>query len=388
MASSKVLEQRADEYTMQTGKNGYMASALAKLNMLDLYFNNEYDTLFYEGELKQHFCTEKLESFKAALPERDDFWRNLLTHQLPAKHTSHPDFRERWEKFGCPAYTVQTEDDDPAYEEEKKAFLSMSDAMVVKAVQEKYDEAQKEYYLKPLEEVQRYEKTAAEGKEYPVYEMPRVLDALNALLRNDELLSLCDKTVARAANDSEAAYARFLRGRVLLRRYDKRGIEDLYAASDGNHNFEEAALDSIGQFCLLMGLQEELEEYRRRALVIGQQRLDDKVEEIGSLQAKDRLSVEDRLPEEQQQKNIAFIREVCGENLKVLYQLKKIINEDFCSTVYVVGFYPEIPAEQIDEAIGRIFRYLDALNWQYSLFELGAQTEAFLKKIPGARVQL
>ena len=78
----------------------------------------------------------------------------------------------------------------------------------------------------------------------------------------------------------------------MLRQYDARGVDMIYHAIDNNHNFLEDGLMQIGEYFCKIGDEENLAEYRRRAVEYAQKDKDE-YSETGYLSPKDQLSADD-----------------------------------------------------------------------------------------------
>lgn len=145
-------------------------------------------------------------------------------------------------------------------------------------------------------------------------------------------------------------------------------MEDLYTAIAGNSNFIEEAMDQIGSFCCLMGLEKELEEYRGKALELAQ-RQKDEFSGLDMLTRRDNLSQE-HLPEGMLEGILAYIGSISQDSIEKIFLVRKTITDQFFTSAFVIRFRPETPEDTKREVLHKIFRYLDtSTDWQFSLFD-------------------
>jgi hypothetical protein len=74
--------------------------------------------------------------------------------------------------------------------------------------------------------------------------------------------------------------------------------------------------------------------------------------------------------------------------IREIYLVRKVISEDFFSSVFVINFEYGAPQEAMRRAYEAIFNYLDAypVDWQFSLFLYDRETEAAVKRVEGSLV--
>ena len=219
------------------------------------------------------------------------------------------------------------------------------------------------------------------GKNPPAEEARPLIEALNMLCMYDELEALCDALIAETENKFALPYAYMSKGKLLLMRYDKSGIDYMYKAMDDNHNYIEWGLDEIGEFCCMMGLADELEEYRRKAVEYAQAK-EDKYDGAGELSASDNV-VQSDMPAELLEEIISFIRDADEkEQVRAVYLVKKIITEDFSSDVFMLVFRVDYDGEACTKLYREVFDFLDThpSDKQFSLFVYDSSYNAVLKK--------
>ena len=172
------------------------------------------------------------------------------------------------------------------------------------------------------------------------------------------------------------------KGMIMLDRYDKGGIEHLYEAIEINHNYAEQGSEAIGEFCCIMGLEEELEEYRERALDYGQREID-QYSKANQLTSADTL-VPDDMPKDMLEDILGYIKAAdTGKDVLRVYLVKKIITEEYSPSVFVLQFKAEAEEERTFEVMDKVFNHLDTRpeNWEFSLFYYDAQTAPAVAKV-------
>lgn len=366
-------EQAADQYAISHGNAAAFASGLAKTYMYNLFEDNESDYLiryFSHPTVPVHQLSDEMQLFKNYAMEHKDFWLDLISNELPAQIDSHPTFGQRMQTAGNPSFDIDFSvmDAKDPYALELKKLLANADEQIYEMNRDSYAATHEENWVKPLKVIEKFEKDLASGKKFSTLEMRPVLDACVMAMEYEKLEKYCRMCINQAATRNEAAHASFLLGTSLLKHYDKAGLPYLYAAADENHNYTEEAYDMIGKFCLLMNLPEELAEYRSRSIKAEQEVIDLDIDELSYIRRSDKLSKEEILPKEQQEKNIAHIKAVCEGHLLHLYQIHKEINAQSSFTAYVLQFKPDTSEDDMDECYEHVFQYLDNEEAQYSLF--------------------
>ena len=377
-ATSVIKEQRADAYALSRGNPSAMLSGLAKLQMMDLYTSYEvaHQIDYYAGETcPKDVTVRELDNFRRVFQEKKDFWMEILLHQLPPQVGSHPTLPQRIQALGNPEFHVSLSVSDPAYAAEQDQFVALTDRLIYDDLHTSYDQAHQENWVAPWQTIHRFEAEEAAGTVHTPLEMRPVLDACYMTGAYDKLENYCNLTIQRAEGDHDAAHAHFLLGRQLLCQYNADGIDHLYAAADANNNYCDEAFELISNFCLLMGLQDRLEEYREHHDAVLQRQWDQNELDTGSIGKKNQLSVETQLPQTRQQENIDFILG-CGKDvLRGLYQVHKQLSANYFSTVYVLDFQDHATLDQRYAVHQKVFEYLDTLPEQYTLVhsdELGS----------------
>lgn len=388
--SSEIMEQRADEMVKNHGHPYTFMSALAKIVLFD-FFDDQIDEYmtesFYASELpRTNQCSMIYDSFLKILEEKKEFWIGRLAIELPHLVDTHPTFRQRHEAMGNCGFDVEIRRKETPYCKECQKAISYIDKEMYDRISKEYESERKEYYLKPLSIVKEWEKS---DQKLPAEEMAPIVNAYASLGRFDEAEAICDQIIKNTENIYATAQALFFKGSRMLKREEKEGISLIYRAIEINKNYINEGMNEVGRFCCKMGYQEELEEYRSKLMELAQQQMD-LYDKAGELSKADHLEKEcfpdDRLP-----KMLDFMVGIGEGMINRIFLVRKIINKDYFSSVFLIDFEKETDEEKQNEVMGKIFNYLDTYpdGWQYSLFlydKNDKQIEKKLKKVPGSCV--
>lgn len=383
-ATSVFKETNADSEMAKHVSAEIAASALAKLNYDDKY-NLECsikDTVpDYAAESPDpNYLRNSIQKFKDAIKERHEFWDELLMKEILSNNATHPTLKMRLEALGMTEVKIVEDNSEKEYLDEVDAALDFADKILYRS-QDQYDAERKEIYLDPLERVMKWEER---GMPVIAEEYADVISDLNQLGRHSEAEALCDRAIEEL-DETASQHAYFIKGISMLRRYDKNGTDLIYHAIENNHNYLEHGLHEIGGFFCMMGMEEELLEYRKRAQELAQ--LDkDEYSETGFISKNDKL-VRDDMPEEMLRDILDYIHSVDEDIIHKVYLVKKVITETFFSSVFVIHFYGGTD-EQRHGIMHKIFRYLDTYpsERQFSLFDYFDHPDINYNKIEGSLV--
>lgn len=377
-ASSLLHEEKADAQIEKTGDAFSGSSGLAKIAMYELYqFEKSvlYPQPFFESpQTPTDACTKGCMQFRGAIEKRKDFWLTLLFQELPPRLSTHPTFRQRWEALGKPQFSVDLPQENTPYFTEVLKAAKKTDDTLYALNKDEYAEMRKEEYLDPLATVQAYEQ---EKKELSAEESRPIIEAYMQLNRFDEMQEICESVISRAKNDTEAAHAYFALGAVLLMRYDKRGAQYIQKAIAANQNYAETGFDFIGPFYARMGMDQELQEYRKQVEAF-LHNLEER-EAISELKVKDNLHPVELTDSRRAQ--IAYIAELGGEVLEKIYLVRKEISDSTYTYAYILRFSENTDETERDKIETAVFNYLDTEDDQYSLFTYDNGYERIFKTV-------
>lgn len=380
-AASISTEQAADRAMARMPEAA--ASSLLKLKYFDLYLweaEAKDEKPAYES-VQEDVIREQLADFQKELPARKADWNDLTKREIEARNATHPTIWSRIQALGLnelpeAAFPAQGE-----YGAECEKAIVYMDEQLTEFTRLHFEEEHRIQYLEPKKDVEAWE---AAGCPVVAEEYADVVNALHLLGRNSDGIALCNRAIGEL-QPIAAAYAYFIRGAWRLRRYDAGGLQDLYTAIELNNNFIDSALDVIGTFCTLTGMQQELETYREKALELAQRQRDE-FSETGRLTRKDNLSTE-HLPEGMLEDILSHIHAVSQDSIDRIYLVHKTISDTFFTSAFVIQFRPQTGEEVQRDVLHQIFCYLDTCSdWQFSLFEYQEIPKGLVERVPDSCV--
>lgn len=375
-------ETAADARAKDLGDNSAMTSALAITAAHDLYiYENPFGKNYFEEEQPpRYFATERAKAYREALAVNAKRWKELLEKELPSRNATHPSFRQRWEALGCCDYDLIPAAHDDAYGAECWAAAALCDQRRTEEDIDAYSELRKEHFLVHLETIEKYE---AAGEIGAPEEMRPVVLAYLSLNMAEKAEALCDAVIENNDSLLATAFSRYWKGYFLLHRYDPIGLDYLYQAIDTNRNYIRSGLDEIGHFCVLMGLEEELEEYRRRAPEYMQTEADWDSDRGITARAKLRP---DELPDTWLERIRDYIIESAGGSISHIYLVRETVGEGCEMSAFILRFADQTADDVIGKTYDRVFRLLDDWpeDWEFSLYIFEPAMEKVLGKIPGS----
>lgn len=387
ITATREIERLADTAILRHGKPVVAASALMKIDFFERLFSYETDDfLYYEteevrGNLLALFC----ERFQSKLAEKEEFWRNLAAVEIEPRSASHPILYTRMEALGVtnPILIDRESTSSDAYRKEAAKVLKAADEKVTSLNCENYTESRKTNYLEPLEKIKKWEES---GKVASYEDYRPLLDAMMITAQREKAEELSKTIIKECDNLYATAHAHYILGKILVDRYDKAGIEHLYRAIEINSNYVDECLELIGRTCCTLGLAEELEVYRTFAVRKAQEQRD-KYDSLGELKPSDHL-VSESMPQEMKDELLARILAIGEGCIDKVFLVRKIICDDFFSSVFVISLGADTEAEKGDMIMDRIFEYLDThpVDWQFSLFRYDSRTAEAVRKVKDALV--
>ncbi len=386
MALSRYATRLGADFVRREGFAAESMSLRGKCGMWD-YFDHEWfrhlpGSYYAEPVARPNYEQTVCAAFRRTLPERYGVWGEWLLDKLPPEGYIGMSLAEYGDLLGVGTAPATAR---PVFHEPDSDFghavrdaINHVIARMPPLSPEAYAAARQRYYLDELAVIEAWESS---DKSRPTYEISPVINAYRILARYRELEALCDDVLAR---EPDYAHAMYDKGACLLLRYDTTGIDYIYRAMDLNKNYMKDGLELVEGYCRLMGLAEELSSCYRRG--------DHLMEAHGAnhegascLQPSDRLIREtelcDSLPT-----TLAYMIEAGEGCIERIYLVRKVIAEDFFTSAFVLYITPGTSDEQMDRTYEAIFHYLDAADWQYSLFFYDRATEMALKKVPEALV--
>ena len=386
VTASQALEIIADNLEKKYGTPQTAINALAKINYYGL-FTDELDFApepFYTPEkMRSDVSSSNIRRFRKAIDEKSGFWNQILMNEIQPRSASHPIFRARMKSMGITDFTVTLPDEASDYRKECKNATVVCDKMIYDHNVEHYTEARKEHYLRYLDVINSWER---KGKPITDESSRSIIEALLNLQRLDEAEALCDDIITNNKNRAATAHSRFTKGLLHLKRYQSDGIGMIYEAIEINSNYVNDGLSAIGEYCCKMGLQKELDEYREKAITLAQTQIDEN-SKLDELLPTDNL-VEDDMDKEMLESILNYFESINENSISRIYLVKKIINEDFFGSCFIIRFKDGTPRAVFMRVMDKIFNHLDTheSERQFSLFSYGVQYAPVIAKVENSCV--
>ena len=343
---------------------------------------------YFEPKPHTHFERDVCDAYRRALGERHEVWLDMLSREFRSEQNRGRGlFTECWRELTphaeAPESTAWVPDMDTPYGQETLKAIGLVDARIRNEIAPGYAAYRKREYLEPLKTVEAYE---ADPTGYTTPELSPVINAYRDLCRYDEAEAVCDGILERETNCFALAHALYFKGMQMLHRYDVCGIDSIYRAIDLNKNYMKDGFELVEEYCLLCGLEDEYATYLRRAEIQLSAHAYNH-NEAGELTPRDHLVKEEELGD-QLPAILAYMEQVSEGCIQEIYLVRKVISEDFFSSVFVLNFAYGADREVCDRAYTAIFNYLDAypVDWQFSLFLYNRETEAAVRLVEGSLV--
>ncbi len=384
-ACSVVYELEADRAMAEHGDAGIAVSALLKTHYDTMFYwescVNEEPNIYENEELQADYLTCRIALFKDAIEKRNADWNVLVQKEILANNASHPTLKMRMDALGIHELTLTETQSSRAYLDERQKILEYSEKFIYEDRKKNYEKERKEYYLDPLERINAWKQS---GEQILPETYADLIADLKTLGRHREAELLCDRV--REELPDSATHATFIKGAMMLYRYDEKGMDLIYQAMERNGNYIEEGLDTIGSFCCLTGREEDLREYRKKANLLAQKYVDED-EQISFLSQNDKLSKES-LPDGMLEDILGFMRSIdeC-RIIKEIYLVRKTVSDTFFASVFVIRFDGGTQEEQ-RQIMHKVFRYLDCypVDWQFSLFDRADYPDVKIESIEGSLV--
>lgn len=382
---SVVEETKADLDMAKHGTPEIAASALLKIDYDNRFRwedgGKDFKSIYESDTPSSNFLSEYLSRFKGAIAARHGDWNEMLMREILPNNASHPILRMRFETLGIEKIAYVEREASKEYEIEAQRALEAADKSLCESHREDYEKERKEFYLDPLARINEWK---SNGMPISAQSYADIITDLKSIGLNSEAEALCERAIEELdKNSSQHAY--FIKGCALLCRYDESGIELIYHAVQTNHNYLEEGLEMIGTFCCITGREKELLEYRERAQVLAQKDIDE-YSETCVLSKNDNL-VHDDMPSEMLEEILSYIRSVDGGIIRSVYLVRKVVNDNFFTSAFVLQF--DGGSDEVrDDVRHKIFRYLDTypVEWHFSLFEYSECYNIKFDKIEGSLV--
>lgn len=381
--ASQELEEHADSMIRQQGDSQAAASAFAKIAYYGYYIRGYLRCrpapVFYESErMPSDWVSRLSQDFRQTVQAMPEQAKHILQQELRPRVSTHPIMRDRIRALGVENVTVTFPAHQDQWGAEVKKTILRADEKLQRLNTEEYSQARKENYLEPKKLIQTW-KNAGEPMTHE--DTRQVLDAMYFLRQYEQVVALSQQFAQSGAPEHTRAHAIFLEGLSRLRMQDDSGIRILYQAIRLNRNYQDTAAEAIGDYCVTMGLEEQLQQYRAFA--------DSLIEKEAQLQPVFPLRPKDHL--EPAGRDDAVFREnlqvICqaGEGcLNRVFLVKKYTSDDTWDYVYLLDFVVGTAQEDLERVSDTVFMHLDKQEENYSLAYYAEDTgKSWLEKRPG-----
>ncbi len=367
--STVIFEEEADKVMAKHGDKQAIANTLFKLHAYNIFSTNldiYMDHCFYEPEECVHSLYQLISNKFLEKMKDEEFFKHLMNVELQPRSATHPLTSSRIKALGIDDVHLVAPETLGKYRAEAQKAIEKADADWYETASENYTEERKIYYLQPLETIKQWEE---DNRKYTVESARRIVEALDYLNRTDDIIELCNKIIANEKGGL-VDFAYFTRGRLLLTKFDNSGIDDLYLAIENNTDYTEVGMQLIGDYCCRVGLEKELNEYRKKSAKLLQKSLD--MEGLNSLSFDDRLRrvTNEMLPQELFERNLSYFLSIGEPILKRIFLANKRLKKNLNRNIYVFEFISGTSAEEISKFMQSAFEFLDNApeDIHYSVF--------------------
>lgn len=385
--SSDLLEENAaspgaHSDSADNTQNG-RAAAAAALTKISFYahFEQELCLLMPKSEFADEnpprsYLRSRLELFLKVLPSRREFWEGLDKNEIQPRNAQ-PILRRRIEMLGNPVLDISFPSGSDAFTAECRCALDTCDNIVYEMLLDDYQAMRSESYLEPLKKITDWEKNGCPLSHETV---KSIISSLVALDRFDQAIALCDRTISDPALTGASAYALFIKGSILLKRYDPSGIALLYDAIEKDPECTPEALELIGTFCCQCGLEAELAHCRQVSAALLREK--EELDLTQTLDASDEL-VPSPLPKELLDDILAYMLKAGNGRIESVCLVRKVISRDIFCDAFVLRFDRHTGQQAKEKAMNAIFEYLDThpSALRFSLFLWDVHTSAAVKSV-------
>lgn len=255
-ASALGCELAADRAMLPSGAQN-AASLLTKLFCVSCYtYEHRWEDHPYpDKEYISHGTENGLNEFLSAARERTERWMSLMRKEIPSRSDTHPTTAMRLKALGKAVPEVSFDVPEGAWKDECMELIRLND----RANEEKY--SQNGTYESIERSAQVIKKWENEGETLTSHDYSDLLANLFRLGQSTRAKELCDRILNESTVSLE--HALLFRGQWRLGHYDDGGIDDLMRYISFDTTGTNFAYDVIGGYCCRVGLQEELDSYRK-----------------------------------------------------------------------------------------------------------------------------
>lgn len=382
---SILKENEADSAIARYGNAEKGASGLAKLGFFELYEweKGGYDEppAFQEENAPEDCLKRYVKAFRERLGIRSEEWLKIELDEILSRSSSHPTLSMRLKTLGVTNVVLCDEQKSPELAKDCLAAMEEMEKYVYARTRDAYASEREKNFLKPALRVEEWEKANCPLVAHEYYDL---IQDLRRLGRNSDAERLCERVIEQLPRPA-SCMGYYIKGCMLLSRYDEKGVELVYTAME-NQNFIDEGIQVLGRYFCLKGEEKGLDGHRERATELAQKSVD-RYSKLSTLARSDRLSREDGIPQQLLDEIVSHILSVCGKDLEKIYLVRKTLGADFSASVFVLSFHPYVGFKRRQEILRKVYCYLDTLNGrQFALFDMSAVLKAGVDRIRGSLV--
>ena len=349
------FEIEADDYVLTKNVgNEYAAVAIKSFGLAfadDFPFFTTYLEFCKQGKWNQEVIDCYFKEYKDFYDEHKDFFIHSSKVHLERKFDTHPNVRQRVEKFATkeidPSLIWSNEFDDDI----KKLFEIRFSNVTEDFTKDVIDGYQK--YLDKKNNFIEYDLVAQEADYLDIMKEAQHYGDF------DFTIDIAKKLLEKNPNITSANYA--LGSILALVKFSDECLPYLYKVKDEpNSHLREYAINVLGEYLVITGREEERNKMREEAYDI----IDDTVEMQKALE----LNLNDKLAQFTDNDVINKVIEIAKEydDIALVSIGTKIVKTHSCTHV-VVLIKNKYDNDKVDECYKKIFNYLDSIDGQYNL---------------------
>lgn len=346
MVSSRMKENETDKIVIEKGNKQVYINALAKTNIYHIFMYDEaylVREIYEKVQIPDDYFSILYNKFIKFYNINKDLWQEMIVKRIPARIDSHYPFKYRMDLLGVEDFEISFENRIPEIDK----LMDLTSNLIKQEFKDDYEKARNEYYIEPLKLIGEYETNGSDFDKHKVFNVAKAYRNFGKL---NEALEIYNKLLE--TNSTNAKYI-FAKGTLLLSLYDASGIDLIYKAMELNKGYLNIGMDLISDFCLKMGLTEEIEKARayireHRDFVI-------------NVQPKMVVNVKDNfLPTSLDKSIIKEVIEQISKDTRIerIFMVDKVIEKKYRMTIVGV-MVNEDYIDNLQEILDPVFDYLD-----------------------------
>lgn len=369
-----------------------LTRACLKFQMYDLFSFSQSrymsDPYYRPSHPRENGCSYPCVSFENAAKENGRKWTDMLLGAVKPRNSLFPSPSEFISALGTSNVTPVFPDDNDAVHAEAVRFAHYMDDTIRKIdlFSSGYDTARQIYFVAPSAVTEKFELEgglSGDAERLTAEALRPVADAYIALIKPDSAEKICDFLLEK--HRRPPAFALLMKGKLLLERYDERGIALLEQAVERQpESVYDAAVPGM-EFFRLTGQAEKLASFRDK-MALYASLAEQKSESFSAPTKKDVLAPAD-MPADLLDD---ITRELSRQNgaLDCAYSvIKKQPGAHPCFFI-VLQFDKNADDTERSEIMQNVFYFLDARSEQFCLLSEGQLPRtvfSYIRALKGAQ---